>query len=44
MTWKDSKKAFPDINCECLTYYYLPSKCKLCGADRTKNNWIEEDE
>lgn len=41
--WIDKKKAFPDLNCTCLTdrrhKSMIPVRCSKCGADRTKDNW-----
>lgn len=45
MPWIDEQKAFPDLYCICLTnkrpsgFLVVPSKCSVCGADRTKDNW-----
>ena len=44
--WKDVKKAFPDPNCPSCREGIelsgtLPTKCHLCGADRTAENWKE---
>ena len=37
--WKSYEKAFPDMDCECMKGMMIPTRCKKCGADRTKDNW-----